>query len=97
MEAFNTEQINEVVKRLDNWSCVDDALEKRYQFKDFRDTIGFMSRVAFEIEEMNHHPEWLNVYNKLKVRLKTHDVNGITKKDYQLAKKLDEHFAKYGK
>lgn len=96
MEAFNTEQINAVVQNLDGWEYKDEALCKDYQFANFRDCLSYMQRVAFEIEELNHHPEWFNVYNRLSVRLRTHDVNGITKKDHQLAKKLDEYFLKYG-
>jgi 4a-hydroxytetrahydrobiopterin dehydratase len=95
MEAFNKEQINAVIQSLDNWKLHEGALEKKYQFSNFRDAMSFMQRVAFDIEELNHHPEWFNVYNKLNVRLRTHDVDGITKKDHQLAKILDGHFARY--
>lgn len=95
MEAFNEEQIKAVIQNLNGWEYADGALTKRYMFRNFRDCMAFMQRVAFEIEELNHHPEWFNVYHKLNVRLCTHDVNGITKKDHQLAKKFDEHFAHF--
>jgi 4a-hydroxytetrahydrobiopterin dehydratase len=96
MEAFNREQIDDGIQNMTGWDFKNDALEKNYQFKNFRDAIAFMQRVSFEIEELNHHPEWFNVYHKLNVRLRTQDVNGITKKDHQLARKMDEHFARYG-
>lgn len=97
MEAFNKEQIDAVLQNLIGWKFSNDALEKNYQFKNFRDAMAFMQRMAFEIEELNHHPEWFNVYHKLNVRLRTHDANGITKKDHQLAKKMDENFLQFGK
>ena len=63
--------------------------EKTFVFKDFRATMANMQRIAFEAEDMNHHPEWFNVYNKLVVDLMTHDASGITENDTKLAKILN--------
>jgi pterin-4a-carbinolamine dehydratase len=60
-------------------------LNKSFEFKDFVEAFGFMTRVAMQAEKMNHHPEWFNVYNKVKIDLITHDVNGISNYDVKLA------------
>eukprot|EP00056_Hartaetosiga_gracilis_P008186 m.116933 g.116933 ORF g.116933 m.116933 type:complete len:281 (-) comp12865_c0_seq5:1177-2019(-) len=73
------------------WSLVEgrDAIKKTFTFSDFNEAFGFMSRVALKAETMNHHPEWFNVYNKVDVTLSTHDVGGLSDKDYTLAKFMD--------
>lgn len=72
------------------WQEKDNALEKEFRFRDFSEAFGFMSRVALEAEKLNHHPEWSNVYNKVVIRLFTHDAgNVITEKDRKLAAKID--------
>ncbi len=70
------------------------AISKSYTFKDFNACFGFMTRVALLAEQMNHHPEWSNVYNKLEVQLTTHDAGGVTEKDLAMAKAMDSFFAK---
>jgi 4a-hydroxytetrahydrobiopterin dehydratase len=67
-----------------------DALYKEYVFKDFSQAWGFMSRVALMAEKMDHHPEWFNVYNRVEVTLTTHDCKGVSTKDVELAKYMDE-------
>ena len=64
-------------------------LHREYQFPDFIHAFGFMATAAIAIEKMNHHPEWFNVYNKVKVDLTTHDAGGITQKDIDLAMTLE--------
>ena len=72
---------------LPGWEYERDALAKTFKFPTFREAIGFMVRVAFEAEAMNHHPDWSNVYNKVVVRLNTHDAGDkVTEKDVELAK-----------
>lgn len=63
-----------------------DTLKKDFIFKDFKEAFSFMSAVATKAEEMCHHPEWFNVYNKVKVELTTHDTGGLSEKDYEMAK-----------
>lgn len=66
-----------------------DAIEKTYEFADFIEAFGWMTRAAFWAEKWNHHPEWRNVYNKVTVVLTTHDVGGLSSLDAKLARKLD--------
>ena len=68
---------------------VRDAISKEYKFKDFVEAMGFMTRAAIWSEKWNHHPEWFNVYSKVKVTLTTHDVNGLSALDVKLARKMD--------
>ncbi|PJC50321.1 MAG: 4a-hydroxytetrahydrobiopterin dehydratase [Nitrosopumilales archaeon CG_4_9_14_0_2_um_filter_34_16] len=81
--------INEELKKLPGWSVVNEKLHKEFQFESFNQAFGFMTRAAMEIEKMNHHPEWFNVYNKITIELTTHDAGGITKNDVNLAKILN--------
>ena len=73
------------------WSMVEgrDAIKKTFQFNDFNEAFGFMTRVALKADKMNHHPEWFNVYNRVEVTLSTHDVGGLSAKDEKLAKFMD--------
>lgn len=77
--------------QVSGWSAVEDrdAIRKRFEFADFSAAWGFMSRVALKAEAMDHHPEWFNVYNKVDVVLATHDADGVTKLDVELAKFMD--------
>lgn len=74
------------------WAMVDgkDALEKTFLFKDFKQAFAFMTRVAEDAEDLNHHPEWFNVYRTVKVKLTTHDAKGLTALDVELAKRMDK-------
>lgn len=65
------------------------AIVKPYRFADFPAAMGFMMRAAFAAEAHNHHPEWRNVYNRVEVRLTTHDAGGLTQKDVELARALE--------
>ena len=78
------------------WQESGQALYKTFYFKGFLDAIAFMNQAASSIEALHHHPEWTNVYNRVTVRLTTHDAgHTITPKDHQLAQVLDEHYARY--
>jgi 4a-hydroxytetrahydrobiopterin dehydratase len=73
------------------WQEENNALTKSFQFKDFSEAFSFMTRVAFLAEKMNHHPYWTNEYNKVTIRLSTHDAgNTITQKDSDLAASIDK-------
>lgn len=76
---------------LKDWREADgrDAIVKTFQFKDFNEAFGFMSRVALFAERMDHHPEWFNVWNRVEVTLATHDAGGLTQSDIKLAQKMD--------
>jgi len=73
------------------WKEDKNELVKNFEFKNFIDAFGFMTKVAIVAEKENHHPWWSNVYNKVEIRLTTHDAgNIITLKDRELAKKIDK-------
>ena len=67
-----------------------DAIGQKFVFRDFSEAFGFMTRVALVAEQMNHHPEWSNVYKTVDVVLSTHDAGGLTGKDIALAKAMDK-------
>jgi 4a-hydroxytetrahydrobiopterin dehydratase len=67
-----------------------DAISKTYQFKNFVEAFGFMTRVAIHAEKLNHHPEWSNVYKTVDVTLTTHDTSGLTELDVKLAQIMDK-------
>ncbi|MBI1361901.1 MAG: 4a-hydroxytetrahydrobiopterin dehydratase [Alphaproteobacteria bacterium] len=79
------------LSRLEGWSETPgrDAISKTYRFKDFSAAFGFMARTALKAEQMDHHPEWFNVYNRIDVTLTTHDAGGVTEKDIDLATFMD--------
>lgn len=80
------------VEQLKGWRVSDDglAIEKRFRFADFATAFGFMTRVALRAEKRDHHPEWFNVYDRVDVRLTTHEANGVTERDLELAAHMDE-------
>jgi 4a-hydroxytetrahydrobiopterin dehydratase len=81
------------VKALKGWKAFEsegDAISKKFMFKDFKTAFAFMSGVALKAEQMDHHPEWFNVYNKVEVILTTHDDEGVTQKDLELAGFMDQ-------
>ncbi len=67
-----------------------DAVKRSFQFDDFNEAFGFMTRVALAAEKADHHPEWFNVYNKVEITLTTHDADGLSKRDVALAAFIDE-------
>ncbi len=77
--------------KLDGWSVAKDrdALVKSFRFRDFSAAFGFMTRVALKAEQLDHHPEWSNVYNRIDVTLTTHEAGGVTQKDIDLALFMD--------
>lgn len=89
LEKLSKQEIENELKNLQGWSVSNEKLRKDFQFNDFNEAFGFMTRAAMHIEKMNHHPEWFNVYNKLTVELTTHDAGGITNNDIRLAKILN--------
>ena len=73
------------------WEEKENALQRTFQFKDFSEAFAFMTRVALIAEKMDHHPEWKNVYNKVEMKLSTHDAGDIvTEKDRKLAAAIDK-------
>ena len=66
------------------------GITKKFEFKDFNQAFGFMTRAALVAEKMNHHPEWFNVYSKVEVTLSTHDAGGVTENDVKLAEAMEK-------
>ncbi|MEX0820842.1 MAG: 4a-hydroxytetrahydrobiopterin dehydratase [Rhodothermales bacterium] len=90
MKPLNQDEIDAALKDLDGWTFDDDRLKRSFTFDDFRSAVGFIVRVAFEAEVLNHHPELHNVYNQVDIALNTHDAGGkVTAADVELAKKID--------
>jgi 4a-hydroxytetrahydrobiopterin dehydratase len=94
MVKLSPSEIASSLAKLGGWTVVNGKLHRDYQFADFVHAFGFMATAALMIEKMGHHPEWLNVYNRLTVDLTSHDAGGITKKDIALARKLETLAAK---
>jgi 4a-hydroxytetrahydrobiopterin dehydratase len=83
--------IAKALAALPDWTRDADGLgiSRQFKFKDFNAAFGFMTRCALEAEKADHHPEWSNVYNKVDIRLTTHDAGGLSQRDFDLAAKID--------
>ena len=84
------------LKELPQWREVPgrDAITRKFEFGNFNEAFGFMTRVGLLAEKMDHHPEWFNVYNKVEVTLATHDAGGVTENDVKMAKAMDGYVSK---
>ena len=90
MSPLSKDEIKRALGELAGWSFEGDQLKKSFKFDDFRSAVGFIVRIAFEAEELNHHPEMKNVYNQVDISLNTHDAGGkVTQLDVDLAKRID--------
>lgn len=83
------EVVNYVALHLKNWTYRETTIHREFKFKTFVEAFSFMTAIALEAEKLDHHPDWSNVYNKVSIDLNTHSANGITKLDFDLAKKID--------
>lgn len=91
MKPLDHEGINLAVLSIPLWEVAKDgkSLKRSFDFPDFNSAFGFMVRSALKAEEIDHHPDWRNIFNVVDVVLTTHDVKGITEKDIQLARFMD--------
>lgn len=91
-QRLNLETIHEALQTLPGWALSRDglAIERDFVFGNFVQAFGFMTQMALRSESMNHHPEWVNVYNRVRVRLTTHDAGGLTALDLQWAQTASE-------
>ena len=87
--ALSAEDVSTRLKGLSEWSERDGKLHRELRFESFRDAFTFMTRVAFEAEAMNHHPDWSNSYSTVVIDLSSHDVGGISERDFRLAAAID--------
>jgi 4a-hydroxytetrahydrobiopterin dehydratase len=89
MTKYNKEEVAPMLLNLNDWQFDSDGIEKKFQFKNFTEALGFIVKVGVISEKMNHHPELFNVYNTVNIRLTTHDAGGVTDKDFKLASEID--------
>lgn len=82
-------EIQAGLEKTPEWKLQAGKLHREYKFPDFAHAFGFMAVAALQIEKINHHPEWKNVYNRVTVDLTTHDAGGITSRDFCLAEILE--------
>ena len=85
----NLDTLNEGLEENERWALSDNAIEKTFTFKSFIRAFGWMSQIAILAEKLKHHPEWFNVYNRVEVKLTTHDVGGLSELDFKLATKME--------
>lgn len=91
-EKFTDTEVAEALADMEGWSLVKDrpAITKKFKFNDFPTTWNFMDDVAGYADEISHHPEWTNVYNRVEITLSTHEAGGLTELDFDLAEFIDE-------
>jgi 4a-hydroxytetrahydrobiopterin dehydratase len=86
---LNDDAITSALSDLPGWKLTDGKLHREYEFADFVTAFGFMTSAALVAQGMDHHPEWFNVWNKVRVDLATHDVKGVTELDVKLARAME--------
>ncbi len=89
MKIYTLQELQLILQTIPEWSVVNAAIERKFQFEGFKQALGFIVQVGVIAEQDNHHPEIINVYNKVVIRLNTHSANAITSKDVDLATKID--------
>jgi 4a-hydroxytetrahydrobiopterin dehydratase len=95
MNKLSKEDINKELQKLNsNWEYKRDKITFEFKFDDFVEAFSFMTSVAIMAEKQNHHPDWGNSYNKVKISLTSHDLGGVSMKDFKLAAKIEKAFEK---
>jgi 4a-hydroxytetrahydrobiopterin dehydratase len=90
-KKLSKNEIETEITKIQGWKITETGkISKDFRFKDFVQAFGFMTRVAIEAEKMNHHPEWFNVYDRVKIELVTHDLEGISTYDIKLADTINK-------
>jgi len=92
IHKLTSEERSKQLAQLHGWEAVvgRDAIHRQLTFGDFNEAFGFMTRIAIKAQEMNHHPEWFNVYRTVDITLSTHEAGGITERDVALARFIDD-------
>ncbi len=90
MQKLTDAEIAERLAEIPEWRLSDGKLRRELEFADFVQAFGFMTSLALVAEARNHHPEWFNVYNRVVVEWNTHDVGGLSKLDFELARATDK-------
>lgn len=89
MPKLSEEDIEKRLLHFPDWEYHNNAIHAEFEFENFKDCFSAMSRIAFECEALNHHPDWSNTYNVLTISLSTHSANGVTNKDFKLAEAIE--------
>jgi len=89
LEKLSDNEIKVKLKEIKEWKIENGKLCKSFEFKNFTQAFGFITKIALESEKVDHHPELFNVYNKVKIYLSTHAINGLSEYDFMWAKKID--------
>tara|TARA_B100000700_G_C14866730_1_gene771332 strand:- start:443 stop:727 length:285 start_codon:yes stop_codon:yes gene_type:complete len=87
---LSADQIKNLSKQLPGWEVKGASINRAYKFKNFVEAFAFMTQVAFIAEKINHHPDWENTYNVVKIKLTTHDLGGLTNIDIKMANSINE-------
>lgn len=95
MTVFSQAQIQEILASLPDWRYEEGQLATSFTFANFVDAMSFMTLIAFEAEKIQHHPDWRNCYNVVDINLSTHDVQGITLLDTQLANFISQTYQRF--
>lgn len=97
-QKLDSTEVAEMLATLEGWSAAKDSgsISREFQFRNFSEAFGFMTRVAMLAEKLDHHPEWSNVYKTVNVTLSTHDAGGLTELDFKMAAGMDK-FARSAK
>lgn len=90
MKKLSDQEINTKLESLEGWTYSGSGIQTSFEFANFKEAFTLMTRIAFEAEAQNHHPNWSNVYNQLEITLSTHDAGGVTEKDFKLAEAIEE-------
>jgi 4a-hydroxytetrahydrobiopterin dehydratase len=91
-EKLSKKEIHAKLAKLRGWTLAKGSLHRVFEFKDFTEAFGFMTRVALAAEKMNHHPDWSNAWNKVTVDLSTHSAGGLTGNDFELAGNIQRFY-----
>ena len=90
MSLLTNDEITKNLSTLSGWKRDENQIAKEFQFKDFMEALSFVNNLCEEAEKMNHHPDiFIHSWNKVKITISTHSEGGITKKDFQLAEKIE--------
>ena len=91
IKKLTPDELSKLLAELKHWQLSEDshAIHRSFKFADFNEAFGFMTRVAIKAQEMDHHPEWSNVYGKVEITLSTHAAKGLTERDARLARFID--------
>lgn len=89
MQKMDAAGVKEALAKLKGWQGDETAISRDFTFKDFSEAFAFLTRIAMLSEKMNHHAEWSGVYNKVSIRLSTHDAGGTTQNDIKMATAID--------